>query len=192
MHKFVSAAAAAAAIISCTQAHAQDTHYYAGVTTGSSKASLKNSAGERFTSTNHPIPFKLYGGVELTEHFAVEAGYAGATDKHEFDKRLTGSAAAPRLSSQVAYVALKGTIPLGESFDVYGKAGVAYNRYEMDGAGEGDFRLSGAKAMAGVGVAYNVNEKLAVTLELEHYGKVREGKISLTQNRLHAGVKFSF
>lgn len=192
MHKFVSAAAAAAVIISCTQAHAQDTRYYAGLTTGSSKASLKNTSGERFSSTNHPIPFKLYGGVELTEHFAVEAGYTGASDRHEFDKRLTGSTEAARLSSQVAYVALKGTMALGDSVDVYGKAGVAYNRYEMDGAGAGNFRLSGAKAMAGVGVAYNINDKLALTFELEHYGRVREGKISLTQNRLHAGVKFSF
>ena len=191
MFKFVSSAATAAAIIASAQVHAQDTRYYAGVTTGSSKASLKNSGGERFTSTNHPIPLKVYGGAELTKHVAVEAGYAGATGKHEFGKGLTGQGA-PEFSSQVAYAAVKATLPLSESFDVYGKAGVAYSQYEMEGAGTSNFEISAAKPMAGVGVAYKVSEKFALTLELEHYGKVREKGVSITQNRVHAGVRFGF
>lgn len=192
MHKFVSAAAASAAIICCTHAHAEDPRFYAGVTTGSSKATLENSAGESFSSTNHPIPLKVYGGVNLTEHFALEAGYAGATDKHAFDKRLVGGTTAPRLGSQVAYVAVKGTMALGESFDVYGKAGVAYNRYEMVDAGAGNFTMSAAKPMLGVGTAYNVSDKLALTLEVEHYGRVREKQVSLSMTRLQAGLKFGF
>lgn len=192
MHKLVSAAAAAAAIISCTHAHAQDTRYYAGVATGSSKASLENSAGERFSSTNHPIPLKVYGGVELSRHLAVEAGFAGATGKHTFDNGLTGSSTEPRLGSQVAYVAVKGTMALGESVDVFGKAGVAYSRYEMVDAGAGNFTISAAKPMLGVGAAYKLSDKLALTLEVEHYGRVREKQISLRQTRIQAGLKFGF
>lgn len=192
MHKIVSAAAAAAALIGCAHAYAQDTRYYAGVATGSSKASLENGAGERFSSTNHPVPLKIYGGVELTERFAVEAGYAGATGKHAFDKRLTGSEGEPRLGSQVAYAAAKATMALGDSVDGYAKAGVAYSRYEMEGAGAGDFTISGARPMAGVGVAYKLSDQFAVTFELEHYGRVRERQISLTTNRLQLGAKFSF
>lgn len=191
MLKFVSIAAAAAALIACTHAHAQDTRYYAGVTTGSSKASLNNSAGQRFTSTNHPIPLKVYGGAELSKHLAVEAGYAGAIGKHEFGQGLTGQGE-PEFSSHVAYAAVKATMPLGESFEVFGKAGVAYSQYEMDGAGDKNFKISAAKPMAGVGVAYKVSEKLALTLELEHYGRVREEGASITQNRIHAGVRFGF
>lgn len=190
MLKFLSFAAAAA-LFGCTQAHAQDTRYYAGVTTGSSKASLKNGAGDRYTSTNHPIPLKLYGGVELSKHFAVEAGYAGSIGKHEFDKGLTGQGA-PEFSAQVAYAAVKATIPLGESFDVYAKAGVAYSRYEMEGAGNMNFKVGAAKPMAGVGVAYKISDRLALTLELEHYGTVREEGVRITQNRIHAGVRFGF
>jgi hypothetical protein len=192
MHKLVSAAAAAAAIICCTHAHAEDTRYYAGVTTGSSKASLENSAGERFSGTNHPIPLKVYSGVELSKHLAVEAGYAGSTDKHTFDKGLTGSSTASRLGSQVAYVAVKGTMAVGESFDVFGKAGVAYSRYEMVDAGAGNFTMSAAKPMLGVGAAYKLSDKLALTLEVEHYGRVREKQISLSQTRIQAGLKFGF
>jgi len=166
--------------------------YYAGVTTGWSNSTLVNSAGERFKSTNHPIPLKVYGGVELNKHFAVEAGYAGATGKHEFDKRLTGTATAPQLSSQATYVALKGTMAVGESVDVYGKAGVAYSRFELHGAEAKNFTFSDANAMAGVGVAYKVNDGLAVTLELEHFGRVRGRQTRLSMNRLQAGVKFSF
>ncbi len=182
---------AAAALFVCTQAQAQDTRYYAGVTTGSSKASLKNGAGERYTSTNHPIPLKVYGGVELSKHVAVEAGYAGATGKHEFDKGLTGQGA-PEFSSHVAYAAVKATMPLGESFDIYGKAGVAYSRYEMEDAGASSFKIDAAKPMAGVGVAYRASDKFALTLELEHYGRVREKGVSIAQNRIQAGVKFGF
>jgi OOP family OmpA-OmpF porin len=192
MLKFVSAAAAAAALIGCTQAHAQDMRYYAGVTTGPSKSALENSAGERFKSTNHPIPLKVYGGVELNRYLAVEAGHAGATGKHEFDKRLTGSAAAPQLSSQATYVALKGTMALGASVDVYGKAGVAYSRFKLDSADATNFTVGDVNAMAGVGVAYKVNDDLALTLEFEHFGRVRERQASLSMNRLQAGVKFSF
>lgn len=192
MHKFVSAAAAAAVIIGCAHAHAEDTRYYAGVTTGSAKASLENRAGERFSSTNHPIPLKVYGGVDLNKHFAVEAGYAGATDKHAFDNGLTGSSTLPRLGSQVAYVAVKGTMALGESFDVFGKAGVAYSRYEMVDAGAGNFTVSAAKPMLGLGTAYKLSDKLALTLEVEHFGRVREKQISLRQTRVQVGLKFGF
>ena len=191
MHKFVSAVAAAAAFISCTQAHAQDTRYYAGVTTGSSKASLNDRAGQRYSSTNHPIPLKVYGGAELNKHLAVEAGYSGAIGKHEFDQGLTGQGA-PEFSAQVAYAAVKATMALTGSFDVFGKAGVAYSRYEMDGAGAGNFKVGAAKPMAGVGVAYNISDRFALTLELEHYGRVKEKGVSITQNRIHAGVKFGF
>lgn len=182
---------AVAALFVHTQAHAQDKRYYAGVTTGSSKATLNNSAGERYTSTNHPIPLKVYGGVELNDHFALEAGYAGATGKYEFDKGLTGQGA-PEFSSKVAYAAVKGTIAISDSFDVYGKAGVAYSRYEMEGAGSRNFKVGAAKPMAGVGMAYKLNDSVALTLELEHYGRVREKGVSITQNRIHAGVRFGF
>ena len=182
---------ALAALFVTTQANAQDTRYYAGVTTGSSKATLNNSAGERYTSTNHPIPLKVYGGVELNNHFALEAGYAGATGKYEFDKGLTGQGA-PEFSSKVAYAAVKASMPVGESFDLFGKAGVAYSQYEMEGAGTRNFKVSGANPMLGVGVAYKFSDKFALTLELEHYGRVREEGVRITQNRLHAGVKFGF
>jgi hypothetical protein len=52
--------------------------------------------------------------------------------------------------------------------------------------------MSGTKAMAGVGTAYNISDKVALTLEVEHYGRVRERQVSLSMTRVQAGVKFGF
>lgn len=196
MHKHISAVLLALPMFASLSAHAagQDDkgRFYAGVATGQSKSTLENAAGERFSSKNHPLPVKLYGGVNLTDYLSLEAGFSGATGKYEFDQRLYGTALEPRLSSQAFYVAVKGTVAVSERVDLHAKLGAAHSRFEMSNAGLHDRKLNGTKPMIGIGASYKLTEKVAATLEFEHYGTVKEKGSELSQRQLQAGLKFSF
>lgn len=193
MQKFVTASTLALSLFAASTAHAGETpRYYAGIATGLSKSTLENSAGERFSGKKHPLPLKLYAGVELTDYLALEAGYSGSTGKHEFDKRLFGTATEPRLASQAIYLAARGTVAVSESIELHAKLGVARNHFELTNAGTNNRDLKGTKPMIGIGAAYKLSENAAVTLEFESYGTVREQHTSLRQQRLQAGLKFGF
>lgn len=196
MHKHVSAVLLALPMFASLSAHAagqDDTgRFYAGIATGQSKSTLENAAGERFSSKNHPLPVKLYGGVNLTDYLALEAGFSGATGKYEFDQGLYGTALEPRLSSQAFYVAVKGTVAVSDRVDLHAKLGAAHSRFEMTNAGAYDRKLSGTKPMIGIGASYKLTDKVAATLEFEHYGTVKEKGSKLSQRQLQAGLKFSF
>lgn len=192
MHKHV----LAALLVLPLSAHAagqEDTHrFYAGVATGQSKSTLETPAGERFTSKSHPLPVKVYGGINLNDYFAVEAGFSGTAGKHSFDKRLFGTESEPRLASRTFYVAAKGTVVVSERVDLHAKLGVAHSRFELSDAGANDRTLSDSKPMFGVGVAYKITPRVAATLEFEHYGTVREEGHEMRRQQLQAGIKFGF
>jgi OOP family OmpA-OmpF porin len=195
MNERVFAAILALPFLASLSVHAAgpaDSRFYAGIATGQSKSTLENPAGERFSSKNHPLPVKLYGGVALTDYLALEAGFSGATGKYEFDRRLYGTAAEPRLSSRALYVAVKGTVAVSERIDLHAKLGAAHSRFEMSNAGLNDRKLSGTKPMVGIGASYRFTENVAATLEFEHYGTVREKGYALSQRQLQAGLKFGF
>ena len=197
MQKLVPATMLALSLLAASPVHADDRtsdtpRYYAGAATGLSKATLENGAGERFSSKKHPLPLKLYAGVELSDYLALEAGYSGSTGKHVFDQRLFGTGTEPRLSSQAIYLAAKGTVAVSESIDLHAKLGVARNHFELSNAGADDRDIRGTKPMIGIGAAYKLTDRAALTLEFESYGTVREQQTRLRQQRLQAGLKFGF
>lgn len=196
MNKHVLAALLALPLFTSFCAHAADPDdkraVYIGLATGQSRSTLENPAGERFSSKNHPLPVKLYGGVELSDYLAIEAGISGASGKYEFDRRLFDTPAEPRLSSHAFYVAVKGTMAVSERVDLHAKLGAAHSRFEMSHAGPSDRKLSGTKPMFGIGASYQFTENLAATLEFEHYGTLREKNYKLSQRQLQAGLKFGF
>lgn len=196
MIKHVLAASLALSFLAAHAAHAADgttlPRFYAGVATGQSKSTLENSLGERFSSKNHPLPVKLYGGIELSDYFAVEAGFSGTTGKHEFDQRLFGTASEARLQSRALYLAAKGTVAVSDKVDLHAKLGVAHSRFELSDAGAHDRKVDGTKPMFGIGAAYNFTQQLAGTLEFEHYGTVREQGFKMRRQQLQAGLKLRF
>lgn len=193
MQKIVTASTLALSLFAASSVHADDTpRYYVGAATGFSKATLENSVGERFSSKKHPLPVKLYAGVELTDYLALEAGYSGSTGQHAFDKGLFGTSTEPRLASQAIYLAAKGTVAVSESIDLHAKLGVARNHFKLSDAGIHNRDIRGTRPMLGIGAAYKLTENAAVTLEFESYGTVREQQTSLRQQRLQAGLKFGF
>lgn len=149
--------AAIFALSLCTSVHAagQDDApgFYAGLATGKSKSTLENPEGERFGSTNCPLPVKLYAGIDLNRHLAVEAGFTGAVGKYTFDTRLYGTATEPRLVSHALYLAAKGTVAASARIDLHAKLGVAHSRFAVSDAGASNRTISGARPMVGIGAA---------------------------------------
>ncbi|MET0980974.1 MAG: porin family protein [Telluria sp.] len=191
MHKYVFAAAFIATTLAASAARAQE-RGYAGLSLGTSKIGVTNGAGQRIEHNNDVAALKGYAGYVLNEHFAIEGGYAGTTKKPRFDREQFGAAADPQAHMSAAYAALRGKVAVSHSVDVFAKLGVAANHVELAGAGAQDFDVIGVKPMVGVGAAWRLSDKVALTAEFEHYGRVREGNRSFTQNRAQAGVQFGF
>lgn len=190
MHKIVRAVALII-ISGFSAAHAQE-RGYAGLAFGPVKAGVANSAGERIEHDDDAIAVKVYAGYVLNDYFALEGGYAGTTGKLRFDKERFGVAGDPRGEMSAVYAALRGNIRVSESVDLFAKLGVARNRFELAGAGARDVDISAVKPMAGAGAAWRISDRVALTAELEHYGKVRQGNRRFVQNRAQLGLRLGF
>lgn len=191
MHKIVHAAAFTFVFCGASAVQAQQ-GAYAGLAVGASKTSVTGSSGQRVEADNDPVKLKGYVGYAFSDHFAIEGGYVGATGKYRFDKAQFGTATDPRGGVHALYAALRGKVAVSESVDLFAKLGVARTHFTLEGAGAQDFDVKAVKPMAGVGAAYRLSEKLALTAEFEHYGRVREGNRRFAQNRAQAGVQFGF
>lgn len=191
MQKIVHAAAFIVILAGAGATQAQERGYI-GLSLGPSKGSVTNADGQRIGQENDVVAFKGYAGYALNRHLAIEGGYAGTTGKLRFEGERFGAATDPRADMSAFYVALRGKVAVGASVDIFAKLGVARNRFELTGAGARDFDVTAVKPMLGVGIAWRVTDQVALTVELEHYGRVREGNRRFVQNRAQAGVQFGF
>jgi len=191
MQKIVHAAAFIVILAGAGATQAQERGYI-GLSLGPSKGSVTNADGQRIGQENDVVAFKGYAGYALNRHLAIEGGYAGTTGKLRFEGERFGAATNPRADMSAFYVALRGKVAVGASVDIFAKLGVARNRFELTGAGARDFDVTAVKPMLGVGIAWRVTDQVALTVELEHYGRVREGNRRFVQNRAQAGVQFGF
>ncbi len=137
-------------------------------------------------------------GQALSENWGYEIGYihfgkwAGketvgtVTDKTSF---LTRS----------LYAAAVGTLPLNESFSLFGKLGVAANYTKGDFStvdtatpannAKGSDSETKYKPMAGIGAAYHFDKRLAVIAEYQYFGKVSG---DLKVDAWTIGLKYGF
>lgn len=116
---------------------------------------------------------KIYGGYQFDKTWALEAGY---TDfgKSDYAYRVNGVDGRIDSDAHSFYLAAKASYPINEQFSVIGKLGAAYNKNEVNGTGlASGFNGDGNRTnlYASVGGEYAINQKVALTLEYEHYGK---------------------
>ena len=157
-------------------------HAYVGISTGMVKDSISN---DRKRTT------KLFGGVDLDQNWAVEAGYTymgktgfwvpqGANDLGHVDIKGYG-----------AYAAAKYTMPLGERSSVYGKLGLSHTSHKYrSGAPGWNFTDSSNGLYAAAGIQYKLTEHLSTFAEYERYGKrLPNGPKNQV---LNVGLKYGF
>ena len=188
------------ALLLGTGAHAagpkQDTGFYAGGAIGRSSFSFSSSSsapapwgGEKNSKAG--TAYKLYGGYRLTEHFGVEAGYARLGRVSQW-RSAYGASTLQSGSGQAFYAAATARLPLGDSFAVNGRLGIARGRISGgDNGAPGDRRFSGSAngVMAGFGAEYRVTQNLAITADYDYFGKLSK---QAKGGMLTVGVKASF
>jgi len=144
--------------------------------------------------------FKLYGGYQFTSNFALEVGYY---DLGSYNNDIGVLPSGSLLSD----TAVKGfnldavvTLPVSESFDVFARAGLNNARVESDYFGSGS--LAGGTYPSGhrrdthekfgVGVAYELNDKVSIRVEAERYNFLDATKRDGNINMLSAGLVYRF
>ena len=139
-------------------------------------------------------------GYLFNPYFALETGLTGSViNVNQYTVgRYVYSPTAYYLSSSLA---VKGILPLGDVFNLYGKFGVSYNDYSYNNAGYTD-TLTSAGVLLGVGAMFNISKQWALHVEdnytiLANNNTTGKGLYSLTEqinnpNVLMVGAEFKF
>lgn len=168
------AAAAALLIASSAAFAAQPNTFYAGADVGKTRI---DDFSKRDTSVG------AFVGYHFHQNFAVEGGYRRLAD---YDIGvLTGNSGIidGSVKADQAHLSLIGSLPVGESFSVYGRLGLNRLEAKVRAAGFKDSDSS-TKALYGVGVSYAFSPAVSARLEVQ--------KPASDATNLSAGVAFQF
>jgi OOP family OmpA-OmpF porin len=132
---------------------------------------------------------KVFGGVELNQNWAAEAGY---TDFRKSDMYVGEGSSIVKGSAKGygLYLAGKYTMPINDQFSAYGKLGVSNSRRNVSTVTGTSYSKYDTGAYAAVGVQYNLNQNVALVGEYERYGK--DKAFGTKADVWTAGLKYSF
>jgi OOP family OmpA-OmpF porin len=142
-------------------ASAQDSGWYIGGAYGMTSVDVDTSGLPGVTIDDGDSGFKIYGGYQFNKHLGAEAGYV------DFGKFPVTAGSTGDLSLTAYTFAAVGTLPLNEAFALYGKAGLWM--WESDSSIPGTTGTDDSDLFVGIGVRYNFNKNLGLTLDVEQY-----------------------
>jgi OOP family OmpA-OmpF porin len=195
MKKILFALVASAAALGGTAAYAQDAAGSAYVGAGVVGSRYDFDTAGAVSGDNHSgykAGGKVYGGYNIDNTWAVEAGY---TDfgKKSYNYSVGGVPGGMQTDAHSYYLAGKGTWPVNQQIALFGKLGVARNHNEVDTTGLAAVSGSDNKTAlyASVGAEYAINKNVKVSLEYENYGKndIDQGRKS---GAVTAGLRYNF
>ncbi|MDO9148375.1 MAG: OmpA family protein [Hydrogenophaga sp.] len=175
------------ALFASPMALAQQSGWYGGASAGRTGAEIDDARitsgllGQGFNTTSiedrdRSTGFKLFGGYQLSPHFALEGGYFdlgkfGYTAHTDPAGTLNGEMRVKGLNLD-----LVGTLPLTGKLSAIGRVGVNYSRVNARFSSTGAVNVSnptasknGANAKYGVGLNYAFSDAVAMRLEVERY-----------------------
>jgi len=162
---------------------------YAGLSrTTPGEATITAAGKTPLDNDNSPLAFKLYGGLKLSDEWAVEAGY-GAFGSYHFSDPGTGFRARQSVSAVTG--AARYSLSLGESFTVFGKLGLAFNRVRFTNSLGLAAQQTFVRPMWGFGAEYRLTRQLSVPLEFEYMGRSR-ALGDFRQEKLALGLRYQF
>ena len=174
MNKLIVALIAGAAAMSAAQAqNFTDTQPRAYV--GGSVVSAKNSQLD-----DHKAGGKIYGGYQVNQTWAAEAGYTDFGDHDTAGGTSKGNG---------TYVAAKATMPINERLSAFGKVGVQHSERKFD-SNALHLKDTDTGAYGGLGMQYKLNQQVALTAEYERYGKEKD--LGAKANVWSVGANYSF
>jgi len=197
---------ALAGLISASSAFADDHGFYVlggvGKVTGGDggQSSIDNALGTAggggfSSSMDNPTVYRLQGGYQLNQNWAVEGGYLGSsnTNYSASGGNLPGTVTSSGSLSGWNVTGV-GILPLANKFSLVGKLGVA-NMQESADVSAGNFSTStgGSKTDAtyGVGLKYDFNNATFIRADLDSYNIGNSnGSSRSTIGTINVGYKF--
>ncbi|UCE88405.1 MAG: outer membrane beta-barrel protein [Pseudomonadota bacterium] len=118
--------------------------------------------------------WKLFGGINFSQYFAVEFGYA---DLGRSSSSFSNNSASTRVDSQALYALAVGRLGIGERFAVLFKGGPAWWDVEasasaVDSGGTPVSRSksdNGLNGMLGIGFEFSATKRFGVRIEWERF-----------------------
>jgi OmpA-OmpF porin, OOP family len=170
-----------------------DAGWYVGGHLGQSRTDFNSSdfalnlAGVSESKDDSDTAWKLLLGYNFNENWALEGFYTDLGEpKYKYAgtfATVTGSGEA-RIRNDAWGLAVKGTIPVHQQWDIYGRLGWTYNRSKLDASFTASAAWLGATvpvgwsadhnrsdAVLGVGVEWKPQKNWGIRLEYENYGR---------------------
>lgn len=177
----------ALAVSMSTTALADDSAWYLGGNVGESNADIDDQriaddllAGGYTTtgmsSDEKDVGYKLFAGYQLNRYLSFETGYFDLGSFNFTADTLPLGTLNGALKVRGINFDIVGSIPLGESFSLFGRAGVNYALTKDNFYGTGLVNVSNpnpskreANLKLGIGMQYAINDAWAIRLEDERY-----------------------
>lgn len=177
-------------------ASAQAEDFYIGATVGLSMdghiRQIDNGVTTERDASKKATPLGVFAGYALSQNWALEGGYRGATGATEFDL-ATGYQLKARTSA--AYLAARGNWKLSDDWALFGKVGVAQGRAKFSVSGKDAPAAESVHktgAYLSIGVSYLLAKDVALQLELEHTDKLKREGLTAKMDRFSLGLRVGF
>ena len=163
---------------------------YIGGALGRSSFSSHDLGVPRTGGDEHDTAGKIYGGYRFNENFGVEGGYARLGS---FSERVTlgGSSVEQNGKGRSFYIAGTGRYALSQQFALTGRLGLSSGRVSGSSVLPAGTKVIGSSGalMAGVGAEFQLAQKIALTLDYDHFGRLSD---KISGNLISAGIRFNF
>lgn len=191
----VLAAAALAALLACGQAAAQNSGWYVGGGSGSSRAKFERadfvglSTGAYSVDDSDVAP-RMFGGYRIAPNWAVEFGVTAiGRFEHRFNDGANGRAVF-HYDASAATVAIAGKLPLGGGLSLNGRLGAAFTAARIrlasatgnvattlisqgwGGFFDDDRTATRTNVLWGAGAQYDITPRWGLRLDYDNYGKI--------------------
>jgi OmpA-OmpF porin, OOP family len=169
------------------KAFADDSGWYVGFNAGQSRAKIDDSRIaddlllDGFTTTsigdeNRHFGFKTFGGYEFNRYFALEGGYFNLGQFGFRADTLPAGSLHGDIKIQGANFDAVGSVPIGDKFSLFARAGLNYANSKDSFVGSGAVavldpspRKWAANYKAGFGAEYDFTRSVGMRLEAERY-----------------------
>lgn len=190
MKKLIFALIAGTTVMAAAQAQTTEPRFYLGAGVSTVDHNYRISGANNVDSDGYKASGKLFGGVDIDQTWAVEAGY---TDFRKSRANYTLNGVNSRVESDGygTYLAAKASLPLNQQTSVYGKLGVAYTKADLRSNTPGlNGKDDDTGLYAGVGLQYNVSQNVSLLAEYERYGKKKD--FGAKPDVFTIGAKYTF
>lgn len=174
-----------------TTANRDVTGPYIGVAYGAAFGNRETDDSNHNSDERIGHAVKFYAGYQLTEHFGIQAGYAGMRRLNQ-DTGAGTTLITQSANGRSLYLAGTARLPLGQSFALTTKLGASFGRVgSASPSSAATDALLGHKTslLFGTGVEYVLDHNVAFSIELDSYGKISD---RVKGNTLTVGTRLTF